>query len=75
MNNTKLETCPICGKKLRPSVRVREERVPSTVPDYFTKKQEASYRQIINYEVVKCSENHMFKRMDNSLYSMKVDIL
>jgi hypothetical protein len=73
----KQETCPICGKKLRATVRVREERVPSTVPDYYSREKEAPYRQTVNYEIVKCSEDHMFKRTNNGrdLYGMKVDLL
>jgi hypothetical protein len=67
--------CPICGKKLRGTVRVREERVPTTVPEYYSREKQAPYRRTISYEIVQCSEKHTFKRVDDNLYGMRVDIL
>lgn len=63
--------CPICGKKLVEWWRVREERVPSTVPEYFSRSKQAPYRMTDNWVEVKCSNEHWFKRSGDALYGMK----
>lgn len=65
-----LSRCPICGGGLRAMERVREERVPSTVPDYFNRTREAPYRRVDTYEVVRCAKDHTFKRSGNGLRGM-----
>ena len=62
--------CPICGGQLRGIERVREERVPSTVPDYRSRSEQAPYRRVDTYEVVRCVKDHTFKRSGNGLRGM-----
>ena len=63
--------CPLCGKRLTPQWRVKEERVPSTVPDYFSRWKEAPYRVHDNWTELKCSNQHWFKRRGDALFGME----
>jgi hypothetical protein len=67
----RLLCCPIDGKPLMPQERVREERVPSTVPDYLPREKQAPYRRVSVHEVVKCSRGHTFKRSGNALEGVR----
>lgn len=40
-------SCPLCGNALIDQSRIREEIVPATVPDYFTRTKAAPYRRVV----------------------------
>lgn len=69
-NGTRDARCPLDGSALATLERVREERVPATVPDYFTRSQEAPYRRVDSYELVRCERGHTFKRKPGELRGM-----
>lgn len=66
--------CPLCGNELVDQSRIREEIVPATVPDYFTRTKAAPYRRVVEYVIVKCSKDHRFKRQGSGLYGMQHDL-
>jgi hypothetical protein len=63
------DRCPLDGKPLREIDRVTERRVPATVPDWFSRAQEAPYARTDSWVEVECPKGHRFKRKGNGLYA------
>ncbi len=73
MTNSR-RSCPLCSKPLIEQHRVVQEIVPSTVPEYRTREQQAPYRRTNRWTVVKCPKGHTFKQVGNILYGMSHDL-
>jgi hypothetical protein len=66
-------SCPICSQTLIEQQRVVQEVVPSTVPEYRTREQQAPYRRTNRWTVVKCANGHELKQVGSGLYGMSYE--
>jgi hypothetical protein len=63
--------CPICSQGLTVEWRVKEERMPGTVPEHAVNRPESKqYKQLDSWEEVVCPLGHRFKRKQDGLYGM-----